>query len=305
MSTAKEKYKAFIRENYVPIFYRGQYLDAVCDGKWDVVLYEEEGQITAIYIYMLKQKWSLRYIIQPRLCPYTGPLFFNPSDTQKAYVYLIKNLPKHHLLIQDYFHSIPILDDSVGEKKNKITYLIDRSVDIDSLWQQNSSKHRRIIRKAEKDLKYEIEDNVEVFLDFVDRTFRKRGKTVSNYPKVFQRLDNIIQPMSYRKIVKCTNENDVVVAMAYFINDEKWTYNFANGVIDDYSHFGMNLIMWNEIKATLSTGRSFDFEGSMIPGIEAFFKRFRGSKTNYQSWYYSSNWMVDLLVKLKTSRGSQ
>ena len=108
-----------------------------------------------------------------------------------------------------------------------------------------------------------------------------------------------------RKIVKCTDDNDQVVAMCYFMMDERWTYNFANSVIEDYRHYGMNLILWNEIKATLSDNRSFDFEGSMIPGIDEFFKRFKGTKTKYQSRYKSSNGLVDLLVKMKTSKKSK
>ena len=88
--------------------------------------------------------------------------------------------------------------------------------------------------------------------------------------------------------------------MCYLMNDEQWTYNFANSVIEDYKHYGMNLILWNEIKASIESGRSFDFEGSMIPGVDQFFKRYRGTKTPYPACNYRKNEIIDFLVKLKS-----
>jgi len=302
LSTTKEKYISFIKENYVPIFYRDIYLDAVCDSAWDVVLYEEKGQIEGAYIYMLKQKMLLKYIVQPQLCPYTGPIYFNPSDSKKAFHHLVETLPKHHLIIQDYFHNIPLLENDVHTQTNKHTYVLESTTNEEELWQRQSSTHRRIIRKAEKELKYEVEDDINVFLEFVSGTFEKRKKHNPNDPRVFQQLDEKLLEKGMRKIVKCTNDNNLVVAMCYFMKDEQWTYNFANSVIEDYRHYGMNLILWNEIKDTLANDRSFDFEGSMISGIDEFFKRFKGTKAMYQSRYKSSNALVDFLVKMKTSK---
>ena len=300
MSTAKEKYIAFIKDNYVPLFYRDIYLDAVCDGEWDVVLYEELGKITAAYIYMIKQKFIIKYIVQPQLCPYSGPIYFNPTNAKKAYSYLIENLPKHHLIVQDYFHSIPTINNFEYTQSKKHTNIVDKGVNIDTLWQQQSSNHRRAIRYAEKNLIYEEEKDFDVFLDFVSKTFKKRGKAIVNDPQIFKRLDEVLLDNGLRKIVKCTAKNNsTIVAMCYFMIDEEWTYNFANSVIDDYRHRGMNLIFWNEIKLTLSEKRSFDFEGSMIPGVDLLFSRFKGTKRLYQSRYKSSNKLIDLLVKIK------
>lgn len=303
-STTKESYKAFISENYVPIFFRDYFLDAVCDGKWDAVLYQEKDKIKAAYVYMLKQKFFLKYIVQPQLCPYTGPIFFGESDTQEAYDSMISRLPHHHLIIQDYFHSIPKSIENSNTSLKKHTYLIDKDTDIDELWGLQSSTHRRIIRKAERELKYMEEPDIDLFLNFVSVTFDKRRKEVPNDPKIFRKLDQILDEKQQRKIVKCINSDNKVVAMCYFMKDENWTYNFANGIIEDYRHYGMNLIIWNEIKVSLSEQRSFDFEGSMIPGVDEFFKRYKGKKTHYITRYKSNNSLVDLLVRIKQTKHS-
>ena len=300
LSSAKEEYKSFIRKQYVPLYFRDTYLDLVCDSEWDVVLAKEGDQIVAAYIYMLKQKFGLKYIVQPQLCPYTGPLFFNGKTEKDLFERLVKALPRHHLCIQDFFFELPDLLGNKNVDYKKHTYTIAYPTDIDQLWNLQSSTHRRIIRKAERELTYEVESDMDVFLTFVSRTFDYRKKHNPNDPEIFRKVDAALNENGQRKIVKCLNAKNEIVAMCYLMHDERWTFNFANSVIEDYKHYGMNLILWNEIKASLEAGRSFDFEGSMIPGVDKFFQRYKGKKTSYPSRHYSKNSMIDLLVKLKS-----
>lgn len=302
MSIAKEKYSAFIQKNYVPVFFRNHFLDIVCDSPWDVVLYEVEDEIKAAYVFMKKQKLGINYIVQPQLCPYTGPIFFDSGTINISYSKFLEKLPKHQLIIQDYFFGIPELKGFRNTQYKKHTYIIEANTDSQLLWEKQSSTHRRIIRKAKKELKYEEEEHIDVFLEFVDSTFKKRNKTVPNDPTIFRKLDEVLLLNNQRKIVKCINEKNDIVAMCYFMKDEKWTYNFANSVVEDYRHYGMNLIIWNEIESSLKEGRSFDFEGSMISGIDEFFKRFKGRQVKYASRVKTSNKLIDLLVKLKISK---
>ena len=299
MSSAKEKYQLFCKSNYVPIFYRDYYLDAVCDAPWDVVIHEEGDQIKGAYVFMLKSKWMLNYIIHPKVCPYTGLLLFDPSNADLTFKSLLNQLPNYHLLIHDYFHQTLEfgVDKSVEYKKH--TYVIDNNVVLDDLWSNQSSVHRRIIRKAEKELTYSEVEDMDVFLDFVTESFSKQGKQPPNDPQVFSKLDETLNSKGQRRIVQCVDAKGDVVAMCYFIIDEEWTYNFANAVSNDYRHYGMNLIIWNQIKKSLEKGKSFDFEGSMIPGVNEFFKRYKGRKINYPSIYRSKNKFVDLLVSFK------
>jgi hypothetical protein len=300
LSLTKKKYLDFIQEKYVPVFFRGMYLDIVCEGLWDVVLYEEKERITAAYIYMIKRKIGLNYIIQPKLCPYTGPIFFNPSNPKKAYSYLIDHLPSNQLIIQDYFHSIPKFNDFANTHLTKHTYVVDKSVKLNSLWLQQSSKHRRIIQNASKTLKYELVENFEEFQDFLIEAFLSRGKKQPMDINIFKNLDKELHKGGLRRIVKCTDSNNIDVAMAYLIIDEKWTFNFANAVNYDYTHNGMHLILWKELERAINSGKSFDFEGSMLPGVDKFYSRFKGTKTPYQSRYKSAYKLIDFLVKIKT-----
>ena len=61
----------------------------------------------------------------------------------------------------------------------------------------------------------------------------------------------------------------------------------------------MYLLLWEGIKRSLSQNKSFDFEGSSLPGIAQFFKGFGGKKTSYPIYNYSSAQWVTGLVNLK------
>jgi len=296
--TNKEKYKAFIRNQYVPVFYQDWYLDATCDSPWDVAIVEDDGDIVGILVYMIKRKFGLTYILHPQMCPYMGPLFFGMQETDKVYKELIESLPKHHLMIQEYFHSIPKLSSNLTTS-NKYTYTISSDESIDILRSKLSSDRRRRIRKAGEHFVYEETDSIQEFQAFLEHSFAHRNRSNPYGGIEMQRLDAALADHGARKIVKATDPEGKVVAMQYFMQDQKWVYNLANGVITDYRHYALSYILWNEIERAHDQRKSFDFEGSMIPGVETFFKSMGGTKTHYQSIYQSANPLIDLLVNIK------
>lgn len=283
----------------MPVFYKFWYLNAACDSPWDVVLHEEDGEILGVLVYMIKKKFGLTYILHPSLCPYMGPLFYGTQDLGQVYKSLINQLPNHHLIVQDYFHGLPELKNNRLVSNRKYTYIVDRDVDLGELNSQLSSDRRRKIRKASDQFSYQEEDQFSVFLEFLERTFKARNKSNPYKNGTLAKLDKQLSIQYARKIVKCVDTDGNIMAMGYFVKDEKWVYNLATGVDSSYSHEAMSLMIWNEINAAINSGRSFDFEGSSIPGVEAFYKAFKGEKVHYQSLYRSKNKLVDLLVKIK------
>ena len=299
MSKSKQKYNSFISENYVPVFYRPWYLDAVCDSPWDVVMHEEDGEILGVLVYMIKNKFGFTYILHPSLCPYMGPLFYGTLEVGIVYKALIDQLPKHHLMVQDYFHGVPEVRNNPTISKRKYTYIVDKDLDLELLYSQLSSDRRRKIRKASEHFIYQKEEQFSVFSKFLDRTFTDRGKLNPYAKGSLEILDRQLSKNQARKIIKCVDPEGKIMAMGYFVRDEKWVYNLATGVDSSYPHEAMSLMMWNEITSALKSGRSFDFEGSSIPGVEAFYKAFKGEKIYCQSIYRSQNRIIDLLVKIK------
>jgi hypothetical protein len=262
-------------------------------------MYEEDGEILGVLVYMIKNKFGLTYILHPSLCPYMGPLFYGTLDLEVVFNSLIDKLPKHHLIIQDYFHTVPEIRNHSSITKRKYTYIIDKELDLEVLHSQLSSSRRRKIRKASEQFIYIEEEWFSTFAEFLDKTFTTRGKSNPYANGGLAKIDEQLSKRHARKIVKCVDPKGNIMAMGYFVIDEKWVYNLATGVDSSYPHEAMSLMMWNEITSSLKSGRSFDFEGSSIPGVEAFYKAFKGEKVFCQSMYRSQNKLIDMLVKIK------
>ncbi|MEE9438607.1 MAG: hypothetical protein V3V14_06365 [Saprospiraceae bacterium] len=300
MSDSKFKYIQFIKTEYVPVFYRDWYLDAVTDKNWDVVIVEKNNRISGAYIYSLSSKLGIKYILNPQLCPYTGPIFFQKNNQSDILVDMLSQLPKHVLIIQDYWHQNVLGDVTVTNlKRKKHTYIIDKRVKSEELSKKLSNDYRRKIKKATKKLTYNEIDDFELMINFAIKSFDRKKVNFPYQKSLCMAMDKAVIQYGKRKIVKCTDEDDNIVAMGYFLSDNNWVYNLINAVTTDYRHNGMNLIIWNEIEAALKNGKSFDFEGSMIPGVENFYKRFCGQKTAYCSYGYSKNKIIDLVLMLK------
>ncbi len=262
-------------------------------------MYEEDGEILGVLVYMIKKKYGLTYILHPSLCPYMGPLFFGTLEPGVVYKELVDQLPKHHLIVQDFFHAIPEIRKNHSISKKKYTYIVDKEVDLVMLRSLLSSDRRRKIRKASEQFIYKEEEWFSTFAEFLDKTFTARGKSNPYADGGLGNLDEQLSKRQARKIVKCIDNKGNIMAMGYFVMDDKWVYNLATGVDSSYSHEAMSLMMWNEITSALNFGRSFDFEGSSIPGVEAFYKAFKGEKVYSQSMYRSQNKLIDMLVKIK------
>ncbi|MCB0659076.1 MAG: GNAT family N-acetyltransferase, partial [Saprospiraceae bacterium] len=69
------------------------------------------------------------------------------------------------------------------------------------------------------------------------------------------------------------------VAGALFVADERYVY-YLLGFRDESlsNNQGNTLLLWHGIEWALKTNRYFDFEGSSIPGVAHYFRRFGGEQ---------------------------
>ena len=60
--SVKEQYKIFEENNYIPIYSRHWWMDAVCEAEnWNVWVYEKEGDILAAMPYYIEKRG--KYIV--------------------------------------------------------------------------------------------------------------------------------------------------------------------------------------------------------------------------------------------------
>ena len=87
-----------------------------------------------------------------------------------------------------------------------------------------------------------------------------------------------------------TNTEGGVEAAIYIVFDKKTAYYLAGGATEQGRKQGaMHFLMHHAIQETQKRGcEIFDFEGSMLQGVAAFFRGFNGELTPYYMvWKYS------------------
>jgi len=163
------------------------------------------------------------------------------------------------------------------------TYLINLNQDIVTIENNFSTERRNDIKKAIKDnVSVEISQDFKLIKSLVENTFNRKKKTLDS-----QFLDKILfefanQDNSYAYI---SFQNNKAIACSFCIYDKEKVYYILGGYDKDYKHQGAGaLAVSSAIKHAKNMGiKTFDFEGSMLPEVERYFRGFGGDLTPYYS----------------------
>ena len=300
----------------LPLFYNGWYLDAVCsEEQWDVAVYQKNDEVKAIWPYYKKTKYGLSYITMPPLTPYLGPWVLNmsPKKMHKTYSYehtvlgeLCDSLPQVHL---STIHTHPEMNNLLATKwkgyqeKSRYTYRLDLG-NKKSIWDGISDKQRNIIRKAQASLTVSETEDIDQFYEINKKSFQRQDLPIPYGQNMFKALDTALKKRSQRLILEATDKHKNVHGMVYLAHDRHTVYLLAIGSDPQYRNEGsIPLMIWHAIQHFNGSHQTFDFEGSMIPTIEKFFRSFGGNMTKYSRLSATKHRGIDLLLTLTGRNG--
>lgn len=161
------------------------------------------------------------------------------------------------------------------------TYILDLSSSVDVLWCNMSHERRNDIRKGGKDgLTVQRISEYGIVKELSQKTFlrqemRMDADGMERILKDFAKPDN--------SFAFVTSRNSLPIACTFCVYDKKTAYYLIGGYDDAQKHHGAGaMAMWEAIKYAKSIGLNrFDFEGSMVPQIERYFRGFGGKLTPY------------------------
>lgn len=163
-------------------------------------------------------------------------------------------------------------------------YIIDLTLSEDELWGNVHSKHRNVIRKAEKcDVQIKIGgiELLKYYVPIADITYarsEKRNASLNYYKSTLIGIENNIL------IVLAIKDNEVQAGGIFFFNDSMAYY--VHGASKNQPHTGAaNLLLWktmlhlkefNVKKFSFVGYRHNEASGSKLYGIQKFKERFGG-----------------------------
>lgn len=301
----KQRYIIFSDSHPLPLFFQPWWLDSACaEGEWDVCLSQDKsGGIRGVLPYYLTTRYGFRLARMPLLTPYLGVWFCYPeglSNTHSRVSFerevtaeLIGQLPRVAYYEQ---HFLPSFTDWLPfywqgfSQQTFYTYQFSPTSDTEALFSGLKSNVRNKIRKARKEVRVEESDSPEECFRLLELTFRRRRKKMPFSFVSFSKLDAVLKRKGRRKIYLAKDGAGHTHGAIYLAWDDSCMYNLALGVDSEYMQSGASpLLLWQGITDAMEAGLAFDFEGSMISGVEQLFRSFGARQTPYFTIFKGRN----------------
>lgn len=292
----KEKYIASSEEmKDLPLFSSPWWLNATAGTEnWDVCLcFNKNNEIIASMPYVISKKHGFTRIGQPKLTPFLGP-WLAPMKGSHS-----KILSKQKELIQELISQLPPYDDfrqnwhpsltnwlpaywEGFSQTTKYTYTISLEQEFDSLGLFTSNMRNKV-RKAEKIVN--VLDNLTLndFYELNQKTFLRQGLSVPYSFEFVKSFDAELESRERRKIFFAIDSEKNIHSALYLIWDDTTAYVHMVGEDPEFRSSGAGiLLIKHAIDYALEQDlKVFDFEGSMIEGVEIVRRSCGGIQTPY------------------------
>jgi hypothetical protein len=257
-------------------------------------IYDKGSRLIGGFITYKEDKFYLSVYRNPPYTPHIGPFLKIDAINPVSIMDLWKNVLT---MLSDSLENLPYSIISYSINKNvkdmqpfiwnkfKVipgyTYLLDLSMAIDDIWKRMSNERRKNINKGLKDgLNVNKIDDYEIVKSLAMKTFMRQGKGINEFylNKILFEFANNNNSYAFGTFM-----DDKPIACTFCVYDKNSAYYLIGGYDNENKHHGAGaLSMWEAIQFAKKSGlNEFDFEGSMLPQIERYFRGFGGKLTPY------------------------
>lgn len=310
-----EKWDIFVDESPDGTFYHKSYwlLNNISKSFKSAQNYEfyyisdkNNNWIAAFYISLAK-KLGKDFIVMPHMTPFGGvmvsPSIHNLtiskkiSNIKEINELFISKLKEYKLLYYSFSPEHIDMQPFIWNKyvtTVRYTYRLNL-VDEKILW--SNLQEKTSVNKGNKSnvtIKWGFSEYLDTYFELNDKSFNNQN--INNFDnELTKKLLNKLNKNNNCIIGIIFNEENKAIGGCVLAYDTKRAYYIMGGISRE-NNFGMSYLLWNAILYTKNILQLpvFDFEGSMIPSIEKYFRKFGGELTPY----YSLN---NILLTLKNS----
>jgi GNAT acetyltransferase-like protein len=278
------------REPLGSLFGRTWWLDAVSPGAWGAATVERGGRVVA------ELPWAKRRLAVPGLelvrvgSPPLTPFFAPELELGEGKP--VTRLAREHELLDELIEKLPPFDylsytlapgfsnwlpfHSHGfQGRLRATYVIDDISDSDQVWRGMTDHRRAAIRKAQRSLELVEDESAARLAAAVAATFERQRRRSPFDLRLLQRLHEAVVANDAGTILTAVDAAGHAHASALFVWEPSRAYYLTGGSHDTgRGNAAQSLVLWHAIRRAAEHAQTFDFEGSMIPGVARFFRGF-------------------------------
>jgi hypothetical protein len=252
---------------------------------------DADQNIQGSLVYYKQRRLGLRQIKMPPMTSYSGLWINYPKNIKKHNAYaldksvinaLVEQLPTFDLFYQqlhpDIKNGLPF--QWLGFSTTYV-YTYQLKLDAPELIYQNvKGSIRTDLKKARQKLHVVEDKKIDPFLELLQTSYRNKGQQLPYDLDKLVAIDQLLSNWGKRTIFLAKDKFDTIHAGVYIIwdNDKAYYYiGVRNTGLDKYN--ALTFALWNAIKESSTHCNFFDFEGSIIPDIEFYFRAFGGTLT--------------------------
>jgi Acetyltransferase (GNAT) domain len=270
------------------VFHRTDWLTALASDLSLLVVRNKSGLIVGgLPLVRRPIGWHVTYRL-PQFCPYAGVVLDAPAPAKLANQYgeqkekavaILRAMPPAAMVrfslhwsnhdAQPYqWHGYKV---TVSH-----TYIIEADRTLEEFRQGVDSEQRNRVFKAQKEgLSVWTTEDIDQYLPMNRMTFERQGLAPPMNDDRYRRL--WADAGRRHGTIDLAGKPPDPQAGGVVVHDRRCSYLlFSGGDPAQRNASAGSLILWQAIQDALSKGRSFDFEGSTLPGVERFYRAWGG-----------------------------
>ncbi len=291
--SAKDRYRQFAAScSELPLCFQPWYLDAVTDGgDWDVALSEDKDRVMGVWTYFLKRKFGLPYITMPHFTKWMGPWLVPDArrrltDEHRIIDSLRVQLPRAWKITVDCHPDLgnwlPLYWAGFRQT-TRYTYILNLG-DRDEVQNGFNRNVQRNIRKAVASISVSQEGNLQEFYALLRMSFERQGKPLPySFVQLQRHLESLLEHGAARLFFARNPAGDLCSVAALTWDQQRAYYHLSGDDPAQRAGGSGILLVWEALRYACETLRVplFDFEGSMIPTVEAVRRNFGAAQQPY------------------------
>lgn len=270
----RAKWDSYIREAHNGLIYaESEFLDAMA-GEWCALIDEASGTVWPL---SLKKKLGITYSFQPPFAQQLG-IFSKTELHEEVIKRFIEKAGEHFDLIDIYVN----FQNPVKGAAERTNYILNLNKDFRDL----SGRFRKdlITKPLSSGLQYAEGTMERMFQFYRQYIFPKNLQLTEEQLQHFERLASGYFPKR-KALTRCVTsaEGEILSIGLFFIDDRRLYYMMGANSPEGRRLSANAFLIYEVIREFAGQELIFDFEGSEIPGVKAFFEKFSPKR---QPYYY-------------------
>lgn len=277
------------------LFCKSWWLKAACQNNYEILVLRQKGAIVAGLPLPFIGSRRYKIVSPPCLSTAMGVLLEQPLKTDSYEQRLSREMD----LLGTLTESIPPFREAriichpqftnwmpfywAGYSQTTFyTYVIEDLTDLNRVFSGFNYAKIKNIRKAEKMLTVKEDMPASDFYQNHVMTLRKQGSVIFHRYDRFKNLYDAAYARHAGKTWYATDPEQNIHAAIFVVFDKNSAYYLVSSIDPDFRNSGASTLLLREALTYVSryTNR-FDFEGSMLRGVESSFRKFGAVQTPY------------------------